>query len=420
MGGMSELRHRRPDEAAASAPDGPRRQDPPRQDSPGQDSPGQDSPGQDSLRQDSPGQDSPRQDREYSERTGIDVRPDRNDGGGYDPDAAFQAPGAQATGLSARRHRRPDISAWSRSAGVATGSPSPANGTTLTRLPIPAGGKPRRVRHACGRETTATMAARGRRPPTRTFATRSTIARRTCYGMLLTRSDGTRIPCLDGLPRRDQTRQGWAGDCGIIAALGAVAAHRPEELSHRVLPQEDGSYQVTLTEARGRGSHRANRAGDRAHRYAGTAGHDENSGTPACAKAQESTAWCAIFEKAFAGIDQTWTVERRVAWMDGWAGLCAQDQADCPEKQRSGPAPTGYVRMHQGTTPMGAGRGADPAHRPARGRARFPERTGRMARSTGSSAPSSPTASRSWSAPDAGRMKEKCCRTVWKTGTCTR
>src|SRR5690349_21057182 len=71
MGGVSELRHRRPDEAA-SARDGPRRQDP--------------------SRQDSPGQDSPRQHREYSERTGIDVRPDRNDGGGYDPDAAFKRP----------------------------------------------------------------------------------------------------------------------------------------------------------------------------------------------------------------------------------------------------------------------------------------------------------------------------------------
>src|ERR1700745_3963110 len=67
MGGVSELRHRRPDEAAVSAPDGPRRQDP-------------------------LGQDSPRQDREYSERTGIDVRPDRSDGGGYDPDAAFKRP----------------------------------------------------------------------------------------------------------------------------------------------------------------------------------------------------------------------------------------------------------------------------------------------------------------------------------------
>jgi hypothetical protein len=38
-------------------------------------------------------------------------------------------------------------------------------------------------------------------------------------------------------------------------------------------------------------------------------------------------------------------------WLSDWAGLCAQDKADNAENQRSGPAPTGYVRMHQGTSP---------------------------------------------------------------------
>jgi hypothetical protein len=56
-------------------------------------------------------------------------------------------------------------------------------------------------------------------------------------------------------------------------------------------------------------------------------------------------------EKAFAGVDQTWTTQRWIAWMDDWAGLCAQDQADDAEKPRSDPAPAGYVRLHQGTTP---------------------------------------------------------------------
>src|SRR5262249_13931267 len=46
-----------------------------------------------------------------------------------------------------------------------------------------------------------------------------------------------------------------------------------------------------------------------------------------------------------------WTIQRRVAWMDDWAGMCAQDQADNAKNQRSGPAPVGYVRLHQGTTP---------------------------------------------------------------------
>lgn len=172
------------------------------------------------------------------------------------------------------------------------------------------------------------------------------------YGEPLTRPDGTRIPCLDGLPRREQTRQGWAGDCGIIAALGAAAAHRPDAIARRISLQEDGSYQVTLSEARGSDGVTEPTGQDIELTVTPELPiNDEDPSTPACAKTQNGTAWCAVFEKALAGIDQTWTVERRVAWLDDWAGLCAQDKADNAEKQRSGPAPTGYVRLHQGTTP---------------------------------------------------------------------
>jgi hypothetical protein len=172
------------------------------------------------------------------------------------------------------------------------------------------------------------------------------------YGDPLTRPDGTRIPCLDGPPRRGDTRQGWAGDCGIIAALGAVAAHKPDEISRRVGLREDGSYQVTLSEARG--SEGISEPTGRDIQITVTPElpvSDKEPDSPTCAKTKEGTAWCAIYEKALAGVDQTWTVERRTAWMDDWAGLCAQDKADNAEKQRSGPAPTGYVRLHQGTTP---------------------------------------------------------------------
>ncbi len=172
------------------------------------------------------------------------------------------------------------------------------------------------------------------------------------YGTPLTRSDGTRIPCLNGPPRREQTRQGWAGDCGIIATLGAVAAYRPEEIARRVLTQEDGSFQVTLSEARGSGG--VTEPTGREIELTVTPElpvYDENPGTPACAKTEGGTAWCAIMEKAFAGIDQAWTTQRRVAWMDDWAGICAQDQTDNAEEPRSGPAPAGYARLHQGTTP---------------------------------------------------------------------
>jgi hypothetical protein len=56
-------------------------------------------------------------------------------------------------------------------------------------------------------------------------------------------------------------------------------------------------------------------------------------------------------EKAFAGVDQTWVPVRRADWAAEWAGLCAQDRADGVQKPRSGPPATGYVRLHQGTTP---------------------------------------------------------------------
>jgi len=171
------------------------------------------------------------------------------------------------------------------------------------------------------------------------------------YGDPLTRPDGSRIPCLDGPPRREQTRQGWAGDCGIIAALGAVAARKPDEIANRVR-QEDGSYQITLSEARGSGgvTEPTGRDIELTVTPELPVSRDDPS-APACAKTQDGTAWCAIYEKAFAGIDQTWTAQRQVAWMDDWARLCAQDRARDAEKPRSGPAPTGYVRLHQGTTP---------------------------------------------------------------------
>jgi hypothetical protein len=56
-------------------------------------------------------------------------------------------------------------------------------------------------------------------------------------------------------------------------------------------------------------------------------------------------------EKALAGVDQTWTDERRVAWQNDWDEICTQDIIDKRKNPRSGPAPDGYVRLHQGTSP---------------------------------------------------------------------
>ena len=172
------------------------------------------------------------------------------------------------------------------------------------------------------------------------------------YADPLTRADGTRIPCFNGPPRREQAAQGWAGDCGLIAALGSVAAHRPGDITGRVRPEQDGTYTVSLSEARRTDCGAAPTGRGIDLTITGEMPvYDEDPATPACAMTEEGTAWCPVVEKAFAGVDQTWATERRVAWLDGWASLCAQDQADNVKNPRSGPAPDGYVRLHQGTTP---------------------------------------------------------------------
>lgn len=58
------------------------------------------------------------------------------------------------------------------------------------------------------------------------------------YGVDYTRRDGhlVRPELFDGPPTREQARQGSLGDCGVIAALGAVAGHRPEAIGTSSCP----------------------------------------------------------------------------------------------------------------------------------------------------------------------------------------
>jgi len=325
MGGMSELRYRRPDQVTAPGSDEPQRRDPPYR-------------GQKITER-----------TEISARPAADARPAR-DGGGYDADAEFKRPVLKPPGyLPDDTGGRASVWAALRRRGDRVAEPGQRHDPDALADPAPgeasAGAPPLREGDDSGDAPRAVIDRPDFRDP---LDDRSPDR----YGTPLTRSDGTRIPCLNGPPRREQTRQGWAGDCGIIATLGAVAAYRPEEIARRVLTQKDGSYQVTLSEARGSGG--VTESTGREIELTVTPElpvYDENPGTPACAKTEEGTAWCAIMEKAFAGIDQAWATERRVAWMDDWAGMCAQDQADNAEEPRSGPAPTGYARLHQGTTP---------------------------------------------------------------------
>ncbi len=168
-------------------------------------------------------------------------------------------------------------------------------------------------------------------------------------------SKGQTVPMLrpnDGLPIREQTRQGELRDCGIIATFGAVAAHRPDDIASRVTQQADGNYQVRLDEARWTKSG-AEPTGNIVELTVTSdlPVHSATPDRPAFALTQGGAAWSPVLEKAVAGVDQTWTSERREQWSTAWQYMCEEDAADRKvENPRSGPAPEGYVRLNQGST----------------------------------------------------------------------
>ncbi len=171
------------------------------------------------------------------------------------------------------------------------------------------------------------------------------------YGQPLERPDGTRVPCLKGRPDRTQTEQGWLGDCGVIATLGAVASHRPGDIASRVGQQPDGTYKVSLHEA----LWTRDGAAPTGQMIELTVTpdlpvFDTAPDEPAFAQASEA-AWAPALEKAMAGLDQTWTPQRQDDWDGMWQRLCDADAADEKIKNpRTGPPPHGYVRLNQGST----------------------------------------------------------------------
>jgi hypothetical protein len=56
------------------------------------------------------------------------------------------------------------------------------------------------------------------------------------------------VPLVDGDPSRDQVIQGQVGDCGVVATIGAVAAHRPEAIRNAIEQIGEGMYEITLHE----------------------------------------------------------------------------------------------------------------------------------------------------------------------------
>lgn len=116
-------------------------------------------------------------------------------------------------------------------------------------------------------------------------------------------------PLFDGPPRRDQVRQGDLGDCWAIAAISAVAGHRPDALRDVIREKSDGSYEVRL--------HHVVRHDQTGH-WIPTRKRVEMEITPelpvdpdepsvaAFANTHRSgVSWVAILEKALAGLDHT-------------------------------------------------------------------------------------------------------------------
>ncbi|MEU6037197.1 MULTISPECIES: C2 family cysteine protease [Actinomadura] len=164
------------------------------------------------------------------------------------------------------------------------------------------------------------------------------------YGTPLERPDGTRTPLFDGEPVREQAKQGRLNDCGIIAALGAVAGHRPEAIRDCVRETDDGNYEVRLHETRFSPSKRRYEPTGRSIVLTVTPElpvFDAKPHMPAFADSVETkAAWAPVLEKAIAGSDRTWHDERRAMENRLWEA-----------KGKTGEPPTGYVRLNQGSKP---------------------------------------------------------------------
>jgi hypothetical protein len=165
--------------------------------------------------------------------------------------------------------------------------------------------------------------------------------------------DGPR-PLFDGPPDRSQVAQGRLGDCGVMATMSAVAAHRPDVVERCVRESGEG-YEVEL--------HRVERRGDMYEASGETIRlqvpsdlpvFEEAPDRPAFAQVPEA-AWPAVLEQAIAGLDQARTPEQRAEWDATWNRIKQARNADREATGEpplpDGPTPTGYARLNQGTTP---------------------------------------------------------------------
>lgn len=170
----------------------------------------------------------------------------------------------------------------------------------------------------------------------------------------LTGPDGRAKPLFDGRPKREDTRQGDFGDCGIIATIGSVAGTAPDKISNAMKDNRDGTYDVTLHETTPAWPDGLAEPTGRTVTYTvtGDLPVHVSDGRIAGAKADRA-AWPALMEKAIAGSDRTWTPEQKAEWEQRWSDQKAALDFDRAKTGKpphpDGPAPTGYQRLSQGS-----------------------------------------------------------------------
>ncbi|MDG4794488.1 toxin glutamine deamidase domain-containing protein [Micromonospora sp. WMMD1082] len=167
------------------------------------------------------------------------------------------------------------------------------------------------------------------------------------YGSPRDARTGQPAPLFDGPPRREQVRQGMLGDCGMLASMAAVAGHRPDALARLFQPNPDGTVDVLLHESTVLGD-----AMTPTGRRLRITVHPDvplrsvaHGQTAYADQHLNGTAWASLLEKALAAVDRTWSGQRHEQWQTNWRAWHSEDNP-----LRS--APTGYARMHVGSTPQ--------------------------------------------------------------------
>lgn len=127
--------------------------------------------------------------------------------------------------------------------------------------------------------------------------------------------DGTRyvLPLFVGTPKREDARQGALGDCGVIAAMGAVAGTVPDKIQDSVKENNDGTVTVSLFETKFKDEDTTVPTGRvievRMTKDVPVFASDPHEAAFArCASA--GVAWPGYVEKALGAVDETWSPDR--------------------------------------------------------------------------------------------------------------